>query len=118
MCQKYRDGGEGVLRPLAFRLSGYPQPGICQGLQEAVLGMKIGGRRTVLVPPEYGFGNMPALAPFAAVPARSQLRYDVELLRVSARGPDELMQGISLCGAGGAGASTDGCSNIKPAEFS
>lgn len=78
------------MRPLAFQLSGYPQPGICEGLQQALVGMKIGGKRSVLIPAALGFGNAPVLAPYAAVPAGSKLRYDVELIRVSARGPDAM----------------------------
>eukprot|EP00775_Hariotina_reticulata_P004551 gene4551-4803_t len=114
---KYRDGGAGVLRPVAFRLSGYPQPGLCSGLQEAIVGMKIGGQKSVLVPPEGGFGSSPVLAPYAPVPANATLRYDIELLRVSARGPDEMFKGISSCSAGGDSARTDGCADITPAEF-
>ncbi|KAF6257472.1 hypothetical protein COO60DRAFT_1229303 [Scenedesmus sp. NREL 46B-D3] len=114
---RYRDGGRGVLRPLAFRLSGYPQPGVCEGLQQAIVGMKIGGQRSVLVPPQLGFGRAAVLAPYAGVPANSVLRYDVELVRVSARGPDEMMKGISQCSAGGASASADNCAAVEPAEF-
>jgi FKBP-type peptidyl-prolyl cis-trans isomerase FkpA len=90
--QKYRDGGRGVFRPLAFRLSGFPQPGVCEGLQQAIVGMKIGGQRSVLVPPQLGFGGAAVLAPYAGVPANSVLRYDVELVRVSAKGPDAMMK--------------------------
>jgi hypothetical protein len=94
--QKYRDGGRGVFRPLAFRLSGFPQPGVCEGLQQAILGMKIGGQRSVLVPPQLGFGSTAVLAPYAGVPANSVLLYDVELVRVSALGPDAMMK-VSNC---------------------
>ncbi len=31
--QKYRDGGNGVLRPVIVQLGGSPVPGICSGLQ-------------------------------------------------------------------------------------
>ncbi|WIA10556.1 hypothetical protein OEZ85_010743 [Tetradesmus obliquus] len=114
---KYRDGGRGVFRPLAFRLSGFPQPGVCEGLQQALLGMKIGGQRSVLVPPQLGFGSAAVLAPYAGVPANSMLRYDVELVRVSAKGPDAMMKGISQCSAGGASASAENCAAVEPAEF-
>eukprot|EP00878_Enallax_costatus_P018145 GHUV01019092.1.p2 GENE.GHUV01019092.1~~GHUV01019092.1.p2 ORF type:complete len:181 (+),score=46.44 GHUV01019092.1:1763-2305(+) len=114
---RYRDGGLGVFRPLAFQLSGYPQPGICEGLQQALLGMKIGGKRSVLVPAFLGFGNTTALAPYGVVPAGSKLRYDIELVRVSSRGPDAMWKGISQCSAGGASGSADNCSNVQPAEF-
>jgi hypothetical protein len=203
---KYRDGGYGVYRPVVVRLSGYPQPGICLGLQQALEGMTIGGRRTVKVPAALGFGDKPVLAPYAMVPAGSAVQYEIELLRVSSVGPDLLVkvragrpvseaaalhwsvsdnlgalgtipaaaaamyvhqhnstcgfeiqllrqsprqqwpsmplvfarcttvlwwcctdswlclwlmhvQGISRCGAGGAGAAADGCRDIQPAEF-
>jgi FKBP-type peptidyl-prolyl cis-trans isomerase len=89
---KYRDGGFGVFRPVVIRLSGYPQPGICVGLQEALVGMKIGGRRTVKVPSTLGFGDQVALAPYGIVPSGSTVTYDIELLRVSSVGPDLLMK--------------------------
>lgn len=113
----YRDGGPGVLRPAAFALGGGPIPGICEGLQQALDGMRIGGKRTVRVPPELGFGQRPVLAPFALVPPGSALLYEVELLRLSARGPDELTKGISKCGTGGMNESSENCDAITYAEF-
>lgn len=91
-AQMYRDGGPGVLRPIAIRLGGYPTPGICMGLQNALIGMRVGGRRTVVVPPGLGFGSTPALAPYAAVPANSIVRYEIQLLRLSRKGPDALVK--------------------------
>lgn len=45
---------------------------------------------------ELGFSR-DVLAPYAIVPAKSVLQYDVRLLRLSSRGPDELTQvGIHL----------------------
>lgn len=41
----------------------------------------------------------------------------VELLRLSRRGPDALMTGISQCGAGFANERTTGCADIGYAEF-
>jgi FKBP-type peptidyl-prolyl cis-trans isomerase len=93
----YRDGGPGTLRPLALRLSGDPIPGVCAGLQQALLGMTAGGSRTVLIPPELGFGAAPAAAPYAVIPGGSALRYEVKLLRLSRRGPDALFAGMSKC---------------------
>ena len=34
------------------------QPGVCAGLRTALLGMRVGGKRTVTVPPELGFGQV------------------------------------------------------------
>ena len=62
--------------------------------------MKIGGQRSVLVPPQLGFGRAAVLAPYAGLPANYVLLYDVELVRVSARGPDEMMK-VGMAGAGG-----------------
>jgi len=89
---KYRDGGLGILRPVVVRLSGYPQPGICLGLQQALEGMTIGGKRSVKVPAQLGFGKETVLAPYAVVPGGSTLRYDIEVLRVSSVGPDLLVK--------------------------
>lgn len=89
---RYRDGGFGVFRPVVVRLSSYPQPGICLGLQQALEGMRIGGRRTVKVPAALGFGDREVLAPYAVVPGGSTVTYDIQLLRVSSVGPDLLVK--------------------------
>eukprot|EP00877_Chromochloris_zofingiensis_P008053 jgi/Chrzof1/3500/Cz12g27210.t1 len=115
--QMYRDGGPSVYRPAIIRLDGYPVPGICAGLQQALLGMTIGGKRSVVIPPELGFGNMAVAAPYALLPGGSSIQYDVELIRLSTRGPDELMKGISRCGQGGGGETADNCASIQPAEY-
>ncbi|KAG2451096.1 hypothetical protein HYH02_004364 [Chlamydomonas schloesseri] len=114
---KYRDGGAGVFRPAAIALGGGPIPGICDGLQQALTGMSIGGKRTVRVPPELGFGGAAVGAPYAIVPAGSTLLYEVELLRLSAVGPDQLTRGIAKCGAGGANQQDENCGAITLAEF-
>ena len=62
--QMYRDGGKGVLRPAAIALGGGPVPGVCAGLLQGIEGMRVGGRRTVTVPPALGFGGEPVLAPY------------------------------------------------------
>lgn len=89
--QAYRDGGAGVLRPVALRLGGSPTPGLTEGLQQALEGMTVGGTRTVTVPPGLGFGTGGSLAPYAFVPPGATLSYSVELLRLSTVGPDNLM---------------------------
>jgi hypothetical protein len=91
------------------------------------------------VAPEVGFGGTTVVAPFAVVPGDSTLSYEVrpltqsdkawvarepltshntdiqvEVLRVSNSGPDELMRYISFCGQGGAGAQNSGCNDIPP----
>lgn len=115
---EYRDGGLGVFRPAIVLLgSSSPTPGLVRGLKEGLVGMTVGGKRTILVPPEKGFGDQVVGAPYALVPPNSTLRYEVELLRLSTRGPDELTRGISRCGAGGASASSEACESIEIKEF-
>ncbi|KAJ9508473.1 hypothetical protein QJQ45_012009 [Haematococcus lacustris] len=95
----YRDGGLGVMRPIILRLGGGPVPGVCAGLQQGVRGMRVGGRRTFVVPPELGFSTS-VNAPYATVPLGSSLQYEVELIRLSTRGPDDLTR--QLAAAAGA----------------
>lgn len=155
----YRDGGEGILRPVAITVGGDPVPGICAGLLQGLEGMRVGGRRTVTVPPSLGFGNQPVLAPYGErlggwqalqafkahagdscpplptceprfahrnhhtrtragiVPAGSTLTYEVQLLRLSRRGPEELYSGTAKCGSGSANQRSEGCADITAAEF-
>ena len=80
--------------------------------------MKIGGTVSVAVPASLGFGNTSAvLAPYAVVPPGSELRYDIELIRLSRRGPDVLLKGVSQCGGGFVNERTTGCADITPEEF-
>ena len=46
-----------VPRAISLR-AGDVQPGVCAGLRTALLGMRVGGKRTVTVPPELGFGQV------------------------------------------------------------
>jgi hypothetical protein len=48
---------EAAPRVLSLR-AGDAQPGACAGLRAALLGMRVGGTRTVTVPPELGFGQV------------------------------------------------------------
>jgi hypothetical protein len=114
----YRDGGEGKFRPVSVKLGGEPMPGVTQGLKNAILGMKINGKVTVKVPSELGFGStQEVLAPYSVVPAGSVLEYEIELIRLSRRGPDALMTGVTQCGGGFVMERTKGCADITPAEF-
>mmetsp|Transcript_27808 Transcript_27808/g.33749 ORF Transcript_27808/g.33749 Transcript_27808/m.33749 type:complete len:296 (-) Transcript_27808:48-935(-) len=111
---RYIDGGMGVNRPIILRLNGDPVPGICDGLVEGIKGMVGGERRYIRVPPSLGFGSSALVGPYAAIPADSQLEYEIEVLRVSNLGPDALMKDIANCGVGGAGAADSGCEDIVP----
>lgn len=74
---------------------------MCAGLQQAILGMRVGGKRTVVVPPELGFGSAAVLAPYAVLPGGSAVQYEVELLRLSSKGPDAMMKVGAGVGATG-----------------
>ncbi|KAF5831950.1 hypothetical protein DUNSADRAFT_12345 [Dunaliella salina] len=118
----YRDGGPGVLRPVALQIGGGPVPGFCAGLRQGSLPakknviLKLDFTEKALCYTELGFSR-DVLAPYAFVPAGSTLEYDVQLLRLSSRGPDELTQGIDRCGQGGAAQQVEKCGQIEIAEF-
>ena len=51
-----------------------------QGINEGVLGMRVGGQRKLLVPPELAYGNFQV----QEIPPNSTLAFDIELLRCAA----------------------------------
>ncbi len=70
-----------VGRPLTFELGSGVVP---HGLDEGVRGMRVGGRRSIVVPPELAFGD--AGIP-GEIPPRSFILFDVSL--VSVRRPSD-----------------------------
>jgi len=67
-----RDGG----KPFTFRLG---KGQVIRGWDEGVAGMKVGGRRTLTIPPDYGYG---AQGSGGVIPPNATLVFDVELLDV------------------------------------
>jgi FKBP-type peptidyl-prolyl cis-trans isomerase len=66
-------------QPFEFTLGvGQVIPGFDLGL----LGMKVGGKRTIVIPPELGYGSQS----LAAIPPNSTLKFTVELLSVKSAG--------------------------------
>ena len=55
---------------------------VIRGWDDGVAGMRVGGRRVLMIPPEYGYGRKGA---GGVIPPGASLVFEVELLDVEAR---------------------------------
>ena len=65
-------------QPFQFRLGGKQ---VIAGWDEGVEGMKIGGKRELIIPPDLGYGGRDVGS--GLIPANSTLDFEVELLKVT-----------------------------------
>jgi len=67
--------------PLSFHL-GSPDPAVVEGLNQGVVGMRVGGKRRIIVPSRLGHGSRGT----KLIPPNSELTFDVVLVSVSRPG--------------------------------
>ena len=63
-------------QPFVFKLG---VGGVIQGWDKGVVGMKVGGKRKLVIPPDLGYGSRGA---GASIPPNATLVFEIELLKV------------------------------------
>ncbi|HEY1956819.1 MAG TPA: FKBP-type peptidyl-prolyl cis-trans isomerase [Polyangiaceae bacterium] len=76
--------GEPAGAPFTTRIPG----GVIEGWNKGLLGMRVGGKRHLVVPPSMGYGARPK----PGIPPNSTLVFDVELLEIKNAPPRPQMQ--------------------------
>jgi peptidylprolyl isomerase len=64
-------------QPIEFRLGATPYPEVIQGWEEGLLGMKVGGKRRLVIPSKLGYGSRGSPP---SIPPDAVLVFDVELV--------------------------------------
>lgn len=77
MTQARIDSSRDRNQPFTFALG---RGQVIQGWDAGVAGMRVGGQRRLIIPPDLGYG---ARGAGGVIPANATLIFDVELLRVS-----------------------------------
>jgi len=66
-------------QPFSFMVGANPEQ-VIEGWDLGLVGMKVGGKRELVIPPELGYGANP---PTTAIPPNATLHFTVELLSIS-----------------------------------
>ena len=79
------DTFDGEKKPLALVMGSRPYTkGMCEGIESVLRTMKSGGKRRVIIPPNFGFGEKGAdLGSGLQIPPSATLEYIVEVDKVS-----------------------------------